>query len=272
MSSTLSVDSKSGDPTAYQDAADSYRTRSFASPNIFATSQLQIQAVGYDTNQALTGTTLENISVYRVDSGELEYISLRLKRNSSSCALVSGSDSNRIPLMATIYRWGPGRPPKIRILPPHTSVSVEEAINSDYIEYESVEIRSRSMISRAQRMNTPFGTFEWRYGSSAERNVAYNAASLLIMERTDAVSSKDGDQGKRGVQVAQLVRNDDFRTPGTSRYMGGNGGRLMIDLSMWTDKDKPSAKEVEAFVVASCICMLKREADRFRNNQISAVV
>jgi hypothetical protein len=242
-------------------------------PNAFAaTGQLQIQAVGYDTNQALTGMKMENISVHNVNSGESEYTSIRLKRTSNSCALVRGSDPNGTPLIATIYRWGPGRPPRMRILPPQTSASVDAAINSDHIECEPVEVRSRSLISRAQKLDTSFGTFEWRYGSRTERKEAYDAASLLIMERTDSVSSVCGKKGKRGVRVAQLVRNDEFRTPGTNKHMGGNGGRLMMDLSMWTDNKKASAKDVEAFVVASCICMLKREADRFRDNQVSTVV
>jgi hypothetical protein len=208
---------------------------------------------------------------YSADSRELEYTSIRLKRSSNSCALVRGSDSNHTPLIGTIYRWGPGRHPRMRILPPQTSASVEEVINSDHVECELVEVRNSSMISRTQKMVTSFGTFEWRYGSRAERKEAYDAASLLIMERTDLSSSAGGKMGKHGVRVAQLVRNDEFRTPGTSRYMGGNGGRLMMDLSMWADKKNPCAKDVEAFMVASCICMLKREADRFRDNQIALV-
>ncbi|KAH7144263.1 hypothetical protein B0J13DRAFT_585052 [Dactylonectria estremocensis] len=272
MTSTSSIDSEFEAPPAYEDAFDGDTASSSASPNTFsATSQLQVQAIGYDTDQALTGMTLENISVYAVDSGEVEYISIRLKRTSNSCALVRGSDPNRTPLISTIYRWGPLRPPRMRVLPPHTSASVEAAINSDHVECELVEVRSRSIVSRAQRMETSFGTFEWRYGSRAERK-AYNAASLLIMERTDTSSSAGGKSGKSGVRIAQLVRNDELRTPGTIRYMGGNGGRLMMNLDMWADEKKASAKDVEAFVVASCICMLKREADRFRDNQISTVV
>jgi len=121
MSSTSSTDSKFDAPPDYKDVVDSYTASgSFVSPNAFAaTRQLQIQAVGYDTNQALTGMTLENISVYSVESRELEYLSVRLKRTSNSCALVRGSDMNHAPLIATIYRWGPGRPPRMRILPPH---------------------------------------------------------------------------------------------------------------------------------------------------------
>jgi hypothetical protein len=160
----------------------------------------------------------------------------------------------------------------MRILPAQTSASVEDAINSDQVECELVEVKTRRIMSRTQKLETSFGTFEWRYGSHSERKNGSDADSLLIMERTDAPAYAVGVRGKRGVRVAQLVRNDELRTAGTSRYMGGNGGRLMMDLSMWADDKKASAKDVEAFMVASCICMLKREADRFRDNTIAAVV
>lgn len=161
----------------------------------------------------------------------------------------------------------------MRIFPANTSVSVEDAINADKVECELIDVKSRSMLSRAQKFDTSFGAFEWRYGSRGERKEDYDASSLLILERTDSVESGAGAKvGKRGVRVAQLVRSDEFRTPGTTRYMGGNGGRLMMDLSLWTEDKKATAKDVEAFVVASCICMLKREADRFRDNTIAAVV
>lgn len=269
----MSGDSDSDAPPAY--SADGYTAggSSSTSPNAFpATSQLQIQAIGYDCNQALTGTTLENITVYRVDSGELEYTSFRLKRSSNSCALVRGADPSGTPLISTIYRWGPGRAPKMRILPANTSASVEEAISNDKVECELVDVKSRSIISRAQKLETSFGTFEWRYSDRSERK-ANDADSLLICERTDSgAASAGGKSGKRGVQIAQLVRSDEFRTPGTDKWMGGNGGRLMMDLSLWSDSKKASAKDVEAFLVAGCICMLKREADRFRDNTIAAVV
>jgi hypothetical protein len=160
----------------------------------------------------------------------------------------------------------------MRILPSDTFASVEEAINSDSIDCEMLEVKSRSMISRTQIMNTSFGSFEWRFGNRVERQESYDASSLLIMERIDINPSTHGKRGKRGIRVAQLIRNDEFRTPGTTKCMGGNGGRLMIDLSMWADDKTVSIKDVEAFVVASCICMLKREADRFRDNQIAVVV
>ncbi|UQC86289.1 uncharacterized protein CLUP02_11789 [Colletotrichum lupini] len=275
MSSVSSGSSDYNDaPPGYKEAIDS---GSFVSPSDSGIiSQLDIQAIGYDTTQALTGNKLEDIPVCRVGSGELEYTSIRLKKSSNSCALVRGSDSTQTPLISTIYRWGPGRRPRMKILAPGTTATVEEAINSDHLVCEVVEVKSRNMMSRTQEFKTSFGTFEWRYGGRDERKEASEASSLLVLERTDdaatALAGNSGKVGKHGVPVAQLVRNKELRTQGTSRWMGGNGGRLIMNLGMWADDKKTMTKDAEAFVVASCILMLKREADRFKDNTVAAVV
>ncbi|CAL5865806.1 uncharacterized protein PFLUO_LOCUS12 [Penicillium psychrofluorescens] len=265
-------DWKSEAPPEYKEAIGShYPSSSSSSDGFIATSKLQVQAIGYDMNQALTGRTLENISVYRVESGEAEYISIRLKKNSNSCALVRASDPRQISLISTIYRFGPGRHPRMRILLYNSAVSVEEAINNENVRGEIVEVKSHSLVSRRQVLDTSLGKFEWRYGTG-EEHAACNADSLLVMERIDRVSLPNGRKSKSGVRVAQFIRNDQFRTPGTNKYSGGNGGRLMIDLRMWDDDEHASAHGVEAFVVASCILMLKREADRFIDNHLALVV
>ncbi|KAJ6786754.1 hypothetical protein PWT90_02010 [Aphanocladium album] len=230
---------------------------SSSSNSFLATSNLDVHAIGYDTNQALTGRTLENISVNRVESGQTEYISLRQKKSSNSCALVRTSDQDRT-LISTIYRFGPGRHPKMHIVPDNAKVSVDAALSNKSVPGEEVEVKSRSFTSRAQVFDTALGKYQWRYGDKQEK-AAVNADSLLIMERAD------------GVRVAQLIRNAELRTPGTVKYSGGNGGRLMIDLHTWENNDKGATSGVEAFVVASCILMLKREADRFIDNNIALV-
>jgi hypothetical protein len=159
----------------------------------------------------------------------------------------------------------------MRILPRDASVSVEQAIDDDELRGELVDVKSRSMVSRAQVFDTSLGKFEWRYGSREEKK-AYNADSLLILERMDRSMVPDGTRTKSGAKIAQLIRNDQFRTPGSARYSGGNGGRLVMDLRTWEDEKHAGAEGVEAFVVASCILMLKREADRFIENNIAAVV
>lgn len=273
--STLSQsgsDPHSDPPPTYKEAVGShhYSSSSKYSDGFVATGQLQIQAIGYDVNQALTGRTLENISVFQPGSSEAEYASIRLKKNSNSCALVRASDPRQAALISTIYRFGPGRHPRMRILPSNSVVSVEEAINDDNVRGELVEVKSRSLVSRGQVFDTSLGKFEWRYGTNEEQ-AACNADSLLVMERLDRVSLPGGGKSKSGAHVAHLIRNEQFRTPGTKKYSGGNGGRLMIDLRIWNDDKHTSPQRVEAFIVASCILMLKREADRFIDNHLAVV-
>ncbi|KAB8217938.1 hypothetical protein BDV33DRAFT_176390 [Aspergillus novoparasiticus] len=269
-------DWKSQYPPDYNEVvASDYASNQSSSPDGFlATSEFQVEAMGYNTNQALSGSkTLENISVYSVEFGapiQEKYTSIRLKRSSNSCALVRSSDPRQNALISTIYRWGPGRHPRMRILPRDSSVSVEQAIDDDTLCGELVDVQSRSMVSRAQVFDTSLGKYQWRYGSREERK-ACNADSLLILERMDCMILGDGTKTKSGARVAQLIRNDQFRTPGSVKYSGGNGGRLVMDLRMWKDEKHADTDGVEAFFVASCILMLKREADRFIDNNIVAV-
>lgn len=259
------------DPPAYDHSQDSSHVgassagQEFFDSDFSPTKQLQIEAVGYTFESSLYGNNFEQIAVFSPVTNDREYTSIRLKKSSNSCALVRGADANASPLLATIYRWGPGRPPKIRIFPKDTTVSVEDAINSDTVKCELVGVNSRNMFSRTQIIETSFGTFEWRYGNRGERKEAEQADSLLVMDKIDPST-------KNSTRIAQMVRSDEYRTEGTARCMGGNGGRLMIDLRAWTDSKGVTAADIEAFVVASCICMLKREADRFKDASIAAVV
>ncbi|KAJ3498317.1 hypothetical protein NLG97_g1223 [Lecanicillium saksenae] len=254
--------SKSDSDWNSESSADEKDTHGFnnassSSNGFLPTSNLDVHAFGYDTNQALTGKTLENISVHRVESGQTEYVSIRQKRSSNSCALVRTTDQDKT-LISTIYRFGPGRHPKMHIMPENTKVSVDAALLDKNVPGEEVEVKSRSFTSRAQLFDTALGKYQWRYGNKQEK-AACDADSLLVMERAD------------GTRIAQLIRNAELRTPGTVKYSGGNGGRLMLDLHAWENSEKGATAGVEAFVVASCILMLKREADRFIDNNIALV-
>ncbi|BFZ58831.1 hypothetical protein PYCC9005_005896 [Savitreella phatthalungensis] len=223
-----------------------------------ATSQFYIHANGYTLGQALYGKTLENTYIYRVDTSELAYTSVRTKRKSNSCALVRGSDGP--PLIATIYRRGPFRHARMRIYAPGAVKTVDDAINSDWEDEDGdlVKVESKSIFTHTQKFDTPYGTFEWRDGSKRERkDAAADATTLMIMERHDL--------GNEAVPVARFVRTPEFRTPGTKKDVIGErgaGGRLMLDLTSWRDQ-KVEIDDVEAFIVASCICMIKRETDRY---------
>lgn len=280
--SASSMLSDSEAPPTYSEAISDSIAGASVSPataNFALTTQLQIHATGVTSSSSLCSQHLVPIPVFRIDPGtptagieysEPEYLSLRLKKNSNSCALVRGLDPNRTPLNATVYRWGPGRSPRIRILPHHSSASVEEAINSENLECDVFEVQSRSIVSRSRSIATSFGTFQWRYGSRSEKQETFDASSLLILEKIDGLSAKGSK--KQGIRVAQFIRNDEFRTPGTNKYMAGNGGRLMLDLRAWTGEKEADTVKVEAFIIASCICMLKREVDRMRDNTTAAIV
>ncbi|KAE8396912.1 hypothetical protein BDV37DRAFT_289874 [Aspergillus pseudonomiae] len=259
--------------TLLKSGSDSHSDHHSSSSNrdfggFVSTATLQVRAIGYDVDQALTGRTLENISVFRSGSRDAKYVSIRLKKNSNSCGLVRVSD--QAALMSTIYRFGPGKQPQMRILNLHYKVSIEDAIKNENVRGESIEVKSHLLISRAQVFDTSLGKFEWRYGTNEQ--AACNAHNLLVMERIDRVSFPGGGQSKSGARVAQLICNDQYRTPGTKKYSGRNGGRLFIDLCMCNEDKNTSPQRVEAFVVASCILMLKRGADRFIDNHLALVV
>ncbi|KAL6855196.1 hypothetical protein ACO1O0_006334 [Amphichorda felina] len=193
------------------------------------------------------------------------YESVRPARNSGNSILYHISASTEAPVCATTYRFGPGRPPRIRLLGPDADVGCSD---------EEFEVVGRGRTTRAVSVRTHLGTFQWRYANKAERKAA-GADSLLVLERVTTVaragtsssisSSKTEEQRRR---VAQLVRSDEFRTAGTGRSTAGNGGRLMMDLREWAEGDcKGEARQMEVFVVASCIVMLKKEVDRRRLHQ-----
>lgn len=257
------------------------------------TVQLNIETAGHDYHTASWTGDLA-IPVFRVPSsgGILQpnntsaapaYLSLRPKKNSNSAALVRGDDPGQRPIMSTIYRWGPGRDPRMRIFPASgAGVSIADAVEKDTSISSSdggseFQVNTHWVSSRSADMDTPYGRFEWRYGKRAERKAddADKADSLLVLEKVldSASSSSSTKGGSERVRVAQLVRNAEFRTAGTTKYGGGNGGRLMIDLSSWiggSDGGKGAhlAEDIEAFVVCSALCMLKRETDRAKNNQV----
>ncbi|CAK7223586.1 hypothetical protein SCUCBS95973_005229 [Sporothrix curviconia] len=119
----------------------------------------------------------------------------------------------------------------------------------------------------------------------------YSVNNLMVLERIVEVYGSMDHRGQSAIvgkpqkmrqTVARLIRSQALRTPGSSSYSAGNGGRLQMDLSDWTtpsssaagDK-KPSETDREmaiALIVTSCQMMLKREVDRRRDQELAAVV
>jgi hypothetical protein len=100
-----------------------------------------------------------------------------------------------------------------------------------------------------------WGTFEWRYAGRKEKDEGVNR--LLVLERVD------NEEGRERVRVAQLVRGEETRSPGSTSSSAGNGGRLEMCLD-----DGEGQLVDEQTVVSTCLVMLKKEVDRRRAMQI----
>ncbi|KAH8200453.1 hypothetical protein TruAng_005346 [Truncatella angustata] len=224
-------------------------------PPFRATTHLQIQSQGKALHSLPTPTSPTPLPVFTLTpDGRLDrliYLSVRPKRSSGSCFLARGDDEQETPLTATTYRFGPGRPPAVRLGNPDDPGGPQEEF----------EVRSLGLFTRSQSMRTSLGTFEWRYAGSGARAVE-SADNVLVLER-GASTGHLGGTGESCTRVAQLVRNRAFRTPGTCRATAGNGGRLMLDLSGFDEKER---ERVQVLVVTTAIVMLKKEVDRRRRD------
>lgn len=114
---------------------------------------------------------------------------------------------------------------------------------------------NKSLLSRTVAFSCTYGTFEWRYAGKQERKEGVN--NLLVLERV-------GEEGT--VRVAQLVRSEETRSPGSSSSSAGNGGRLEMCL------EGEDGRVVSAVVVVSTVLvMLKKEVDRRRAMQFAMI-
>jgi hypothetical protein len=242
------------------------------------------------------------------------YVSMRRLRSSGSCWLVRGDDPTQKPLCSTLYKLGVGRAPHIRILgdvpadafagPSAYPTSQIDAIDWATPYQHDMEVRRVSLMSRAQVIRSPYGLFRWRYASRKERAehpAPCTPDSLLVLEKLTVIadasassssphspsseppSSPFGKMKGRpkaevlAARVAELVRSDDTRTPGSKRCTAGNGGLLRMDLREWIgvdgdDKRRQDGRmraeeEVRVFVLAGAVLMLKKEVDRRRAQQ-----
>ncbi|KID91565.1 hypothetical protein MGU_01535 [Metarhizium guizhouense ARSEF 977] len=186
--------------------------------------------------------------------GPLAYQSLRHARCSGDSVLVRADDPLALaPLCSTTYRFGPGRPPRIQL---HGELARG---------CEAFEVTGEGVCTRAHTVRTHLGTLRWRYAGRRETRAA-GASSLLVMERVTSVATPGGGTAERRRRVAQLVRSEALRTPGTTRATAGNGGRLLMDLGEWAG-GKAEERAAEVLVLSSCLVMLKKEIDRRRAAQ-----
>ncbi|KAM0564526.1 hypothetical protein ACHAPJ_000740 [Fusarium lateritium] len=241
-----------------------------AASGFHPTKQLQIQAPGFPLIAFPLPPRPDPIYIFNVaptgERDEAEYISVRPARNSGSCFLARANDPVQAPLCTTTYRFGPGKPPMIRLCG-----------NENYQQYtEEIEISCKGVLTRSVVMRTHLGTFEWRYSSRAERRAAQTSIGeevncLLILDQVMKVAVEGGKQEERRRKVGQFVRSGGLRTEGSRRSSAGNGGRLMLDLREWADR-KGEAVEMELLAVTSCVSMMKKEVDRRRMHQTMVIM
>ena len=103
-----------------------------------------------------------------------------------------------------------------------------------------------------------WGDFEWRYASKKEKDEGvYN---LLVLEKVL-------EKGRERRKVAQLIRGEGTRSPGTNKRTAGNGGRLEV-CERGEDGEVICGLVV---VLVTVLVMLKREVDRMRAMQMAAI-
>jgi len=190
------------------------------------------------------------IPIYGAD-GSLVYMSRRSKRCSGDCVL---SHPQLGDLLSTTFYFGPSRDPVIRFL--QSTDGYQEGYHNDkkHPDATSVAVSGR-WSSRTTSFTTPDGrAFKWSYAKRRDSNG--RRVNLIILRR-----KQDHGNGKI---LAQLVRSDETRTPGSSRSTAGNGGVLLVDQEAWKLLD-------EALIIATCLIMLKKEIDRRRTVQMAVM-
>jgi hypothetical protein len=174
--------------------------------------------------------------------GSLMYVSLRQKACSGNATLV---DAVGHELAQSKYRFGPGKPPKISLLAEPEGKN--EIVVSSRWTSRTVEFIQASV---------PV-TFQWKYlHEKNDQGKKITNLTLIV----------PGKEKKDGTRIAQLVRNEATRTPGSGSSDAGNGGELQIDLL--AAKGLGIAEDV---VVSTLLLMLKKEIDRRRAVQFMII-
>ncbi|KAJ5253593.1 MAG: hypothetical protein LBE64_08985 [Acinetobacter pittii] len=217
------------------------------SPSSFYPSRiLTINAQGIRAFRLPLPSRQTEIFIYNPDGTEA-YVSTRDKLCSGNAIL---SHPERGSLIRTEYFFGPGRDPVVHLLQPSSDIPEELSVTGKWT--------SRTMCFRM-----PDGKqFEWEYAK--EKRADGQKVNLIVFRAAEEEKGKGKET--RGHRIAQLVRGEDSRTPGTSRSSAGNGGELQID-----EAALQSLELDEAVIVATCLMMLKKEIDRRRLIQFALI-
>ena len=180
------------------------------------------------------------IHVFRED-GTPVYTSVRETQCKGDAVLKDHAGNS---LVATDYFFGPGRTPAVRMLP------------STYQDPPILKIKSHHRSLDFTHATTG-KHFKWSYIHIKAAEGDRARVLTLQVSDTDLPASTKTDR-----VIAQLVRCNATRTPGTRRSFAGNGGQLVLSQG---------ATEYlsQELIVATCLMMLKREIDRRRFKQFA---
>lgn len=172
---------------------------------------------------------------------------------------MSAEDETETGIASTTYRFGPGHPPRVKI-------GRDDEVDADVFEIIGNGLLTRSIHFESRK----WGRFEWRYAGKRERGTIAivegretKLNNLLVLEKV--VKRENGKEQR--VKVAQMVRSEGTRTPGTKESYAGNGGRL--EMCLRDEEGRELLDEVS--VVVTVLVMLKKEIDRLRATQIAII-
>ena len=190
-------------------------------------------------------------------STEPLYLSTRAKRSSGNAIL---SHRQRGDLYASNYKFGPFRDPVVRHVQSSSLGSDVKRTGEEADEGEvAASVKTHSFSKKIDLTVTETGqTFTWRYGKT---QLSEGKKRVMVLEATTGEGSSGKDQSR---PLAVLIRTKETRTPGTSKWDGGNGGQLVIDANAGSYLD-------EGLIVAGCLMMLKYEIDRTRGAQVAVI-
>jgi hypothetical protein len=249
----MSITMDGAPPPAYTSSKD-LSTASYSAGEKASSTYLTINAQGKHWNDLSTRGKQLEIPIFDAFNKK-KYCNIRPDPKSSSCVLyledINGSTRQKV--SETTYKWGPGRHPVIKF---YSSTSPSENLAEDF------SVSSKFLSRTTVFPSTRFGKFTWVYASRNPNGsiVGRGAGDICFMQQADA-------QGREGEEreVARLVRNNGTRPEGTN-WSEGTGGRLELSPTV-----VEGGTDMEVFVIATLMLMLKKELDELLNNQVVLV-
>ena len=193
-------------------------------------------------------------------NGSVAYTSTRARKSKGDCILASREGGD---LISTNYFFGPQRQPILKDLSQFDySNPISGEASKPFDKTDSLfDIKSKWNSRAIIMVHRPTGkVFEWSYEKT--RTADKKKALLLVLRLKDnqsalEVKGSDDESDGKGKVIAQLIRSETTRTPGTKSCTAGNGGQLVLD------RDAAEAME-EPLIIATSLMMLKKEIDRRR--------